>query len=96
MGGTGSLLKGKELRRTRRKIQIVFQDPYSSLNPVMRIAEILEEPLLIAGVEETIHGESESRSCSVRSNLAPGCRKGSRLSCREASGSASRSPGLLP
>ena len=37
----------QELRRTRRDMQIVFQDPYSSLNPRMRSEEIVEEPLVI-------------------------------------------------
>jgi ABC-type oligopeptide transport system ATPase subunit len=36
-----------ELRRARREMQIVFQDPYSSLNPRMRVREIVEEPLII-------------------------------------------------
>ena len=36
-----------DLRRARRDMQIVFQDPYSSLNPRMRVAEIVEEPLTI-------------------------------------------------
>ncbi len=40
-------LSGGELRRARREMQIVFQDPYSSLNPRMRAAEIVEEPLVI-------------------------------------------------
>lgn len=36
-----------DLRRARRDMQIVFQDPYSSLNPRMRVSEIVEEPLII-------------------------------------------------
>ena len=36
-------LQGEELRRARRDIQIIFQDPFASLNPRMRVAEILEE-----------------------------------------------------
>ena len=34
----------------RRRAQIVFQDPFSSLNPYMRVADLIEEPLLIDGV----------------------------------------------
>jgi len=36
-----------ELRQARRDMQIVFQDPYSSLNPRMRVGDIVEEPLVI-------------------------------------------------
>src|SRR3954466_11649494 len=38
------------LRAARRDMQIVFQDPYSSLNPRMRAREIVEEPLIIHGI----------------------------------------------
>jgi oligopeptide transport system ATP-binding protein len=37
----------KRLREARREMQIVFQDPYSSLNPRMRARQIVEEPLII-------------------------------------------------
>ncbi len=40
-------LSRRELRRARRDMQIVFQDPYSSLNPRMRAGDIVEEPLVI-------------------------------------------------
>jgi oligopeptide transport system ATP-binding protein len=39
-----------ELRGVRRRIQVIFQDPYSSLNPRMSIGEILAEPLKVHGI----------------------------------------------
>jgi ABC-type glutathione transport system ATPase component len=38
-----------DLRRYRREVQMVFQDPYSSLDPRMTVREILEEPMLVIG-----------------------------------------------
>ncbi|MGZ7084529.1 MAG: ATP-binding cassette domain-containing protein, partial [Candidatus Angelobacter sp.] len=38
---------GSELRRLRRDMQIIFQDPFASLNPRMRVEEIVTEPLVI-------------------------------------------------
>jgi ABC-type oligopeptide transport system ATPase subunit len=47
-GGADVLaLSARELRRARRQFQIVFQDPYSSLNPRMRVGAIVREPLVI-------------------------------------------------
>jgi oligopeptide transport system ATP-binding protein len=40
----------RQLREARRHMQIVFQDPYSSLNPRMRARAIVEEPLIIHGL----------------------------------------------
>lgn len=42
----------KELRAVRRNMQIIFQDPYSSLDPRMTVGKIVEEPLVINGVTD--------------------------------------------
>src|SRR5574341_2382003 len=49
-------LKGEELRLMRRKMQMIFQDPYASLNPRMTVGEIIREPLIV----DNISTESEA------------------------------------
>jgi peptide/nickel transport system ATP-binding protein len=43
-------LEGKDLTRFRRRVQYVFQDPFSALNPRMNVFDILAEPLLVHGI----------------------------------------------
>ena len=40
-------LRGEDLRKMRRKMQMIFQDPYASLNPRMSVGEIVGEPLAV-------------------------------------------------
>ena len=57
-------LKGEELRKMRRRMQIVFQDPYSSLNPRMTVGDIVSEPLQVHGI-----GTRKTRQATVRQLL---------------------------
>jgi len=43
-------LKGERLRKMRRRMQMIFQDPYASLNPRMTVGDIIGEPLLVHGI----------------------------------------------
>lgn len=43
-------LKGEELRHMRRRMQMIFQDPYASLNPRMTVGNIIGEPLEVHGI----------------------------------------------
>jgi oligopeptide/dipeptide ABC transporter ATP-binding protein len=52
-------LRSKELKGLRKHMQIIFQDPYSSLNPRMRVVDILSEPVLFFGLcrKEDVKGK---------------------------------------
>ncbi len=52
-------LQGEALRLARRSVQMIFQDPYASLNPRMRVADVLEEGLLALRPELDASARSE-------------------------------------
>ena len=41
----------RELNKLRQRVQVIFQDPYSSLNPRMKIGQIISEPMRVHGIE---------------------------------------------
>jgi peptide/nickel transport system ATP-binding protein len=49
-------LKGDGMRQVRRHMQYIFQDPYSSLNPVLTVGDIVAEPLRIHGLYDSLGG----------------------------------------
>ena len=59
-------LRGDRLRAMRRRIQVIFQDPYSSLNPRLKIGEIIGEPIRVHG----LIADKEKRETRVRELLA--------------------------
>ena len=63
-GSELTILHGESLRRMRRQMQIVFQEPYASLNPRMTVGRIVGEPLQTHGI-----GDRRSRRATVASLL---------------------------
>ncbi len=55
-----SKIKGREMKAFRKDMQMIFQDPYASLNPRMTVGEIIEEPMIIHNIYNT-HEEREAR-----------------------------------
>lgn len=56
-----SLMKGEELRKFRKNIQIIFQDPYSSINPKETIGTIIMEPMIV----HKLHRNNKQRKAKV-------------------------------
>ena len=52
-------LKGRELKRFRRSVQMIFQDPYESLNPRLSVFATIAEPLIVHSVGDTIEDREE-------------------------------------
>ncbi len=66
-------LRGEALRRRRREFQIVFQDPYGSLNPRMRVGDAIGEPLTIHKlVESRAHRKERVDELLTQVGLDPG------------------------
>ena len=63
-------LKIEEKKDLKRHIQMVFQDPYASLNPRMKIGEILEEGLLIHGLGDKISRDKKIRDMIKKVGLS--------------------------
>ncbi len=58
-GGVDVLSLGrKEMRRLRRGLQIVFQDPYASLDPRMTVGDIVAEPYEVHGLRDDVEGKT--------------------------------------
>jgi oligopeptide transport system ATP-binding protein len=66
-----STLDKQELRSLRKNMQIIFQDPFASLNPRMRILEIITEPLVIHGLARRSELEKKGSALLEKVGLSP-------------------------
>ena len=64
-------LSGRALRDRRRRIGVVFQDPYASLDPRMRVADLVAEPLRIHAIGDAVSREVKARDLLVAVGLDP-------------------------
>lgn len=64
-------LRGEALRRKRRRIQMIFQDPYASLNPRLRVGSVLKEPLYEHGLARKANLGKKVQEMMERVGLNP-------------------------
>ena len=82
-------LSRRQLRPHRRRMHIVFQDPYSSLNPRLTCGQIVGEPFAFTGWRGARGSTGGSSSCSTPSGFAPSFASATRTSYRAVSASES-------
>ena len=64
-------MREKDLRPLRREMQMIFQDPFSSLNPRMNLFDIVSEPLLLNGVKSRIERQDRVEELLSKVGLRP-------------------------
>ena len=65
-----SSLKGKALRKFRRRMQLIFQDPYTSLSPRMTVRDIIAEPIEASGLSQGVeHTNQKVRDIATHCRL---------------------------
>ena len=60
-----------ELRATRRHMQIIFQDPFSSLNPRQTVGDIIAAPMVLHGICNQVEAEEKARELLAKVGLQP-------------------------
>ena len=88
--------EGEALRQARKRVQMIFQDPESSLNPRMTIRDIIGEPLLVNGLARGRELDDRVVELMGAVSLDPSTCGATRTHSRAASGSGSASRGRWP
>ncbi|HUY97995.1 MAG TPA: ABC transporter ATP-binding protein [Verrucomicrobiae bacterium] len=70
-GSEFSKLHGRELRHRRRDLQLMFQDPYASLDPRMRVGTIIREPLAVQRIGSRKEQDARVRELLQEVGLSP-------------------------
>ncbi len=63
--------KGKEMKRFRKRVQMIFQDPFESLNPRRTIFDTVAEPLLVQGIGDVYEREERVANLLERVGITP-------------------------
>ena len=63
--------KGRALKPFRRRVQIMFQDPFSSLNPRLRVRDIVAEPLVVHGIGNRAERQAKVAELLDQVGLSP-------------------------